>query len=890
MYHGGSVLSRLTRTVLVKNCIGLVFLGLMFSLSIFTACASSISVINSQFGTRLVGLPDASFDTLILANAVSGISYNEFSSFNVSTKKLVIYNGISSDTASPLIQTIIIKAPNISLTNEIEIIGSPANVLLVSSGTVTCSNCSFSNFGRVTLASSLLSSRDIISSTAVIGSLEAVQNGQVVVNNISSPGIQSLELFAHDVKTSGILDINLRADLHPEGGLVMHSQGTKIVGSGGINVYSGKLSLNYEDLKVTNAIMEDRTLSLDGTFKAASIAVVSPNNIEISSSTSLNTITDALSTSTINGQFYSPIEGVFIQIVGKDTADKKFGQILIKGRVSTDGILMLKGLADIVLNNSVLAKNTSIIARDIVTNLGFIQSQKTDIAAKVFINEGDINSSVVNVETEGNIYNSFGGDIKSNIVILKSNNGNVVNGSRSIVKSYSLSSSTLPINTDITMLKHGIFYDLNENGNPETITSANIIGNDISIQANAFENINPYFITKTSADNWDSGIAVNNTLARQVSLQAENRLEIKAKNYLLNSSAVLGLNQDGMFIVNTPLLSNERYRLEVENFVYNQVLYSPDKSREHDQASVGLETRISTYSPPGRMYSYGEFRFSDGSSTDAISEQFINEFSYFESFGNAHFHQTQIKSVGMELSQTLSYSLVTNVRSCLIYGNCQGDKTVTRADAETLFSVGGNLYGVDPSLPSQSDLVVTNINAYSALVQTLVRNYLSQFYFEKSETEYGYVSKSEIDGQILHATVVACNGNKRYEIPAGPGYTLIPNCVNNNINKSIDQLIADDSAGREHPGTGYTPAQINSASTEFVKTIPYVDQSGYNIVFRLSWSKQYNSYTFDPKTNEVIVAYTQYAKFVLPQVGERVISTDYTRKLALSELMTFLPK
>ncbi|MCU8089779.1 hypothetical protein [Shewanella sp. SM21] len=796
------------------------FLLLTFDLGLMEPAFGSVSVLAGNSETKFVQQDDSSFDTLIIDKPVKGISYNEFSNFTVLSKKLVIFNGSESVNHSTApANTIIIKSSSISISNEIEIIGAPANVLFISpsiSSVLVCKECSFNNVGRITFALASIGTKQVTHASGVVGKLTALNAGRIQLSNIVSPGVQSLELIADNISI-GNIDLNLRADAHPEGGYVIHPQGSKIVGSGGISFYPGKMVIDYENLKVDSADVVAEEFVLSSKIRAASVAILSPKNIKITSTADISTISDILSSSTLSGQFYAPIEGIFIQSAGNKLSQSSFGNVTVDGKLSSDNKILIKSLNRLDIGASIVTEELSLISANDTYFAGHTQSELIEIAARNLFNSGRLASRVINAEAENNIYNSYGGDIKAGEIVLKANAGNVINGSRSNKKSFSTVANLLPISSDLTSLKHGIYYDVVESGVLSSNLSANISGNIISIQAKAFENINPYSIIKSSSDDWSAGISVNNQLANQVSIRAENKLEIKASNYVLNSSAIIGLNQFGALVINSPKFSNERYQMQMESYVYNQAVMSSDISRKYDSASIGTTTKIIAYSPPARFYSFGEFRFSDGNDTDSINEQFINELSYFEVFSDAHFHQTEIKTIGLEISENYDYTNLHDIRNCLMSRTCDGEHVTTLAEAETLFSVSGSIYGVDKSIASQSDLNIANINIRQAKEIDVINRYLAPFFYKNNDYEYGTVNHSEVQGDMLTGVRTQCKMATFKGWGVSREYSK---CQNKNFQVSISWLLSEEAKERELGATGYTPAQFEAASKAYVDTLP----------------------------------------------------------------------
>ncbi|WP_299003892.1 hypothetical protein [uncultured Shewanella sp.] len=880
---------------IVRRTSSSLFLVLLIYFQSFNLFASNYSIASNSPNTQINFESNTATDMLIPAPAVNGVSMNLFNKFEVSGRNLIIYNGnretgaMSNEDAASLI---VIEAPILSLANHIEILGAPADLLLVSRGsnkTLRCHQCSFDNVGRLTLTVAGYNSVSSIQNHGNIGRLTTSYNGVVEINQLSAPGVQSLELIADRVYTNGVIDLNLKADSHPEGGFIVHPQGRKIVGSGGINIYAGDIAINYADLSVTNVEVSDHSLTIKGQLSAASIGITSPSHITLDPSSQLNTSSDLLATSTHNNNFYAPIEGIYIQSIKARSSTKDYG-VSLNGRLISDNIISVKSLDNIHQNASIISRDLRLMSKDDIIQRGYIQANLVEMAARRLINTSIIETSSLNVETQYNIHNSFGGDISAKTAVLKSQQGYVVNGSRSQYQSYPLTTQALPLSTDLTSFLHGIYYDVKESGTRSSKLSAHIRANTLSIDAKAIENINPYSLTRPSSTSWNAGIMINNAKAQQVSIQVENQLALKASQYILNASAIIGLNQAGQFTVNTPKLSNERYRIQFENYIFNQVTHTDDASVDHDGANVGTTTKVIAYSPPGRLYSFGKLLFSNGNDGNNVKEQFINEMSYFEVFADSHFYKTQIQSIGLEITQDYDAVALSNVKDCLRYRTCEGDNISTVAEAETLTVFGRNVYGIDNSLPSQSDLEIDNINGQDAAVKRVVDEYLAQFFYDeirKIKGEYrpasGFAKSVSIEGDLLKFTVVQCQ-----EFIDGGG-SKDESCIAFDREQSIPELLGEEAKDREVGDTGYTDTQFVAASTEYVKGISY-QEACHDKPYGNLYNNTYISYAINQKEDSVNLLFLQKAVMnVPPPVMVISFENECTISVAIDKLMTYLP-
>ncbi|MBE4039770.1 FhaB protein, partial [Vibrio parahaemolyticus] len=383
----------------------------------------------------------SNFDVLVPAKAKNGISYNVFSKFELSGKPLTLVN--TDDTSGGVRGTgkadlIVIESNNISLKEQFTILGSPADILFVtrsSSGKLSCEQCSFDNVGRVTMAVATPSYASNAKTINSVGDLTTVGGGKVTVKGLVSPGLQSLELIAENIDTSGTIDTNLRAENHPESGMIIVDRGSKVVGAGGINLFTGRLKVSYANLAIKSATLSTAWSTIKGKFRAATIAVASPNNIAVDAD--MSTMSDALSTSQHRGKLYAPTEGIFVQSLGKyKNPSHQNIHISANAKLSTDNHLSLKSLSTIRIlkqgnkQAKVIGGDMTLIARNDVHQQGYVAADEVKVSANQFINNGVVESANIDVETEKSIYNSFGGKVLGKNVTLYSKSGAVINGSR----------------------------------------------------------------------------------------------------------------------------------------------------------------------------------------------------------------------------------------------------------------------------------------------------------------------------------------------------------------------------------------------------------------------------------------------------------------------------
>ncbi|WHI49980.1 hypothetical protein P3339_16180 [Microbulbifer sp. MLAF003] len=683
--------------MLTKKGSGVMGLWLRLSLWLFL-CVSEVVIASqilpaSQHASDIkliTSTEDGSVENLIIRPPNdSGISVNRFSTFSVSNKSLKILNlpEFSGSTSLPA-TLIVIQSNNLSLANNIELVGEPADVLFItdsSSSTVSCSGCSFANFQRISLAAGTLS-KSLSDSTSNIGDIKLL--GTININQLSAPGALSVDVMGRYMSLNGEINTHQNVSLTSGGDYISDTSGRLTTGGGAVNLYLGNYSLRYESREITNIPSQARPSSyttLNGTIRSTSVTATMANTwyriaTNIDTSSNLIYSTSYQDTHVINE------ESILIQSFSSP--------LIINSKLASDNSVTLQSYDSLIINENaeINAHTLSVLAKNQIINDANILTTKTEIAANDVFNKGEIEGlSGVDISVVDNLLNSFGGIIRGNLVNLKSDKGLIRNGSRTpFLSEYNQYNNLLSWDiNNISSAELGTFFalglDANEaQGKQKADTlAANILSNKLTIKGKAFENINPYYVYKAPGDDWSTGVPLNAALANQVLVSAETQFFIKADNYVVNSSAVMRLNQPGAVYIDTNLLTNERYR--------SQVLIE----RESDK----WEENFYYYSPPGLIHTVGDFNLK-------ADTGFINNTAFFEVFGNATLDTPKLKELGIAISQ-VSYTTYTTVyHTCLQKGRngvCTEpgepktvETTIVRVnqdEKESLFHVEGNFIG-----------------------------------------------------------------------------------------------------------------------------------------------------------------------------------------------------
>ncbi len=693
----------------------------------------------------------------------SGISVNYFDSFDVTQKKLIIDN-IPRDTTTEAGQAaglIVIIADQFLLENTIELMGPATDILLIASSSdgIQCTNCGFNNFQRITMA---VSDKQIADNASLIGNILPLKNGFEFFNGLSAPGALAVELVADNVVNNGLISTHLNASSDIDGNLVEDPAGTHTIGTGVVNLVIGPITWNYDQQAILAISPEHFVVTdLKGSIRASSVEIATVNAIVIR--TTIDTRTELLSSSSYKGSTYVPREGIKIQALREDRYDHH-----ILGQLFTDGVLDVRTSKNIVFPDlhgelNIDARKALIMAKGNITNLGNIRGGNIELIADNISNDGGEIEGLEKVTLIADlaIDNRLGGKILGDEISLKSTSGIVRNGMRTPYSNAPGSEVSLvfsPADLDVEAmdpLQIGTYYREGVNvpttGSSSQIhddLSAHIIGNDITVEANAFENINPYWevldpeyrTVEPSNDqiplpnvrdafvpgNWtsqnyvelinlfddESGLAAapfkegegvvsfNSKYVNQVLLSAEKKLAIKTGDYILNSSAKMAINEeDGFMNLQSAYFINERYRTEVIldylGFRFGTTIDSGNNAENHFQ---NFHTNNFVNSPPGVVVSFGDFY-------TKASSGFLNNTGYFEIFGNALFETgTLIQDVGLEygaigkkISLTGSLGGVSGLTLALL----DNEFTTNGKERDSLFFVHGDAKG--PTLDLKSE-------------------------------------------------------------------------------------------------------------------------------------------------------------------------------------------
>ena len=675
----------------------LVFLSLVWASG--ALFASSYSPTTS--GTQIIsGDSFGNQDILQIAPpSVAGISVNRFSTFEVTGKSLLIDNSIG-DIVDGQSNLIVIIADDIVLNNKIEILGNVADLLLLSedvNGTISCSNCELVNMYRATMAVTGTNAA-FTNSPVSIGNLAVLNSGTITINSLNAPGILSLDVLATTINTSGNLYFHQKAsELWEDGSYDISTNGNIVMGTSSVNFMNGRHSWNYENQRLNSYTNTSHQSSFAGNINAVGVRFSLASRANITAR--VNTEIDRLVAVRYNG--IERVSGENIQVNNFYPSTLN----LSNAKLTSEGDVSLNSVSHLTVGSStdVNAKNISLIARYTVNNYGDLESDYLAIGANDIVNEGSILTSVkADLLAETSIFNQYGGEIEADKVFLKTknNNGIIRNGSRTPYRS--TYKSLLPIDGTLFSgsdhVKLGTYYTagldkVNTSSKQKPgKTTAHIRARYIDVKTDAFENINPYYEIVED----DGSVTLQRDLQMQVSAVAEASLRVEAEEYIVNSSAFMGVEKANGFVhLKSDVVTNERYRVlnilditTIHETINPTNPYAPEVNID----SEIVRTTVGTFSPPGMLFSMGGFEMGGYSSTHGAS-LFLNSVGYFEVFGNAKFKTAQLVDAGLAHEHAVHQESVTTYwgtmcSPCYIPG--QSSKITDPEQMDSLFYVNGD--------------------------------------------------------------------------------------------------------------------------------------------------------------------------------------------------------
>ncbi len=779
--------------IFLTRCI--LLLSILLVSLIGAAQASTLTKAIDQPSVILINGATADLLTPAAPNS-AGVTKIQFTSF-VINRPLQIVN--TTDTVRSAAKLIVIEATSVSISSSIEILGEKADLLIINKSnslSSSCVACSVANVGRLTLAAGTLA----YDGNAWPNKVTLTTSSNININSLSAKGVGAVELIAPRVILNGTTSTQLKAAYSNDGSYLLSDSGGLKVGYGSVTVLAG-FDFNYKTLDVYLS-GQTNTYGIEQAGTLSSLAVKFVSNSPIKISGTIDTTSDIASSTTYNGQLAIVEESIKVSTLNTSK------NIYQNGKLYSDAIVQVASSGELINNGTISSNAFDGTAGGKLTNVGAVNSKTIQIAAGSIENNGLLNGRQVFVGADQYIENRFGGRILGYKVALTSDHSYVRNGSLYPFKPKNdfsvVASADTP--TDIglsTMAFSGVSF---QGATKVSNLSALIVGDIVSINAATnVENINPYFEYTLDPEAWRSGIVFNPTKADRVQLVADTALDIHSGTYVVNSSAIMGVNDPaGHFYVISPNVANERYTTEV----IIEPFHRTEPTSTGQTTLNGYESLLVVFSPPGVMYSFAPLGFEFSTTNGG----FINNTSYFEVLNDAKFVAKnsdsesvagKVTSIGLALQEKYqnSSTIVTkSTKGCtspftyygsgqdaeaqgrLYYDTCGtwGNSSSVDLSGQTEEQMKGTLFSVKGDLNGETTgLYGTNHNVIGELDDKLISDYTATNTWSKDEhksgsgyfIDYTMVSETELsdDGKYLNTVIAPTTIDAQRTITSSPG-------------------------------------------------------------------------------------------------------------------------
>lgn len=649
-------------------------------------------------------------DALIVsAPGATGSSYNNLSKFNVKRPLKIINRGDSYSATGKAAKLIIIEAQEIYLESGIEIIGEPADVLLLNTSAskqILCNACAFKNVGRVTLAvaTPVVPMTTESNQVGVLG----VQTGGVInLNNLQASGVVSVEVIAEKINSNGIINTQqYTTDLSGQTiGDVIIPGVSKIVGSGGVSLLHGRFDVAYETLQVSEVRAGSPGLELGGSVAAGAINIMSAAPINITAN--LITASELRAVTQYQGKLHAQSENIQIKTLSADAVSQN--TITVNSGLISDGKVQLISQGDIHLRSSLAGISGHSLQLNAVGNiknygkltasrkLGLVTLSNSDslieLGANLIDNRGSIQifeqaeqgdkslsapsvSGTLTLTASTDVLNRFGGFIQAKTINVVAQTGRIRNGSLYAFDDPLKESEPIAATSHDTQAISTLSALPVSDTKPYLNPKATIQGMLVQLEAGkSVENINPYTepVKQGSAEEVDTRVSrTAQTHVDDVRIEAVNKLTIVAPQYVLNSSANLGVSEFSLvpaLIIQSPLVRNERYYsytvLDAVDETKQVVEQNPGSTSTTTSSIKGVKARYGFYSPPGTIYSFAPVHMQFGVDPNNTNAGLLNNAGFIDIYSTMSLYGVgRATSLGVKLDK-LAYETISNTRTVL---------------------------------------------------------------------------------------------------------------------------------------------------------------------------------------------------------------------------------
>lgn len=618
-----------------------------FGIYMVGANASQYTPVNTSEAPIVVDVEGSEVMTLNKPNS-AGISVNNYSVFHSdSLSELKILNLKSINKSDQVSKVIVIQANDVQLNGVVELVGETADLLILvpsssSSTAIACNNCRFKNFGRVSLAVAAPQSNITQDSQALPGL--TTFSGGISLSNVDASKVSAFEVLAADVSLNSSINTNLKVRNHPNGGYEEDESGNLTAANGGVNIMIGRgITWDYQGSRIASVVNTQQVESqLNGRVRSAHVKILTNKPLVLN--TTFDTSFDIVSTSYYRGHLNIPDPEVRVVQLSSNSLE-------IVNTIESDQIHIRSG-GDVTISSTLKGKFLTVLVDNKVTVSGRLLADTVEVSSRYFYNSGELFAEKIFVHSERDVKNSYGGRIHGGVISLVSDIAEVINGSKLPFiyngDTWGEAEPDYPSATD--NMDSGYYSVVDETlGQKVDNLSAHITGREVHIKGLSVRNINPYYVYKSGGEDWTGGIPLDLLRARQVSITGSELLNVHTGAEFENSSAITGVtSSSGKLNITSPIILNERYRTQIGMHTSFEVLELADTGSgfgrvERSGGADNISTDFFIYSPPGKIYSIGDYE------SNGIA--LLNKHSFFEVYGKAIIASSSIMSTDLSLSE-----------------------------------------------------------------------------------------------------------------------------------------------------------------------------------------------------------------------------------------------
>ncbi|MGL0945544.1 two-partner secretion domain-containing protein [Vibrio vulnificus] len=565
-----------------------------------------IQAINPETLGKLETSDGKTWTTISPISTSSDETITTFKGLNANGTKLAIINNphLNSNLNKPSNLTILInQASSPMIIGDLEVLGKRSDLVLVSPSGITCDSCSFKNVGRVTFVGGAYDTRNKkIKATSYV----AIKN-----RGLTTSSADIVDIIAANIDLSAPINTLDKVSVTRDGSYTIDPKGNKTAAQTNVMLIAGDNTVNYIDHDIfvekgtsnLNSLTIKKPILASGVFIHNNGSIYFPLINREKYEPSISTLSDIkvlaqFSGSPVLSQGHIKISS-FSNIVMEDSWVTSESSVHIEAKN-----IEIKPSPSFK-HESIIADNTKLIAAHEILNFGLISSNDISIAALDYRNKGGelMAKNDIFIDTQGNMINSHSGLIVGSNIAINSKN-TIENGITTpwkceipkLFDSPKRGQGNIHIPKDKIDLGLGTGLILNSNTyqcsllkrkyHKKEDRQANILGFSVALNANKIINSNPKMDIFSSLEDYknrhirnenrnpnDDLITISDS--SDVSIIAENNLNIKSTEKIINGSSSIEVLNGNLSIV-SPEIRNERYYIS-GNTETIEVPWEPEK-------------------------------------------------------------------------------------------------------------------------------------------------------------------------------------------------------------------------------------------------------------------------------------------------------------------------